>query len=429
MNQSLFIDYIERFMPKLSNIIEKYNGKRTPPTYLHKERLRTEYSVDQNWESASVNTTYVSADMVAMDSPLPLKMRDTLHVASGKLPKVGLKKILRESQINAINIMIAQGRNYEVVVRKLIDDAMSCSMAIDEANERNFLAGLSNGVVAVPDSDNANEALRIQFNYLAGNSFNVETKDTLELSDIKKVLEKADVDGNTIREIWIAKSTYDKLRQTRAARELVANYNGQTYTDQTSLPVPTSGKFDEAFSDDTNGVVFVKVDRTVITEKDGKRVSTKPWNADRLIFTVGGELGALVWGDLAEKTNPVGGVSYTTVDQYKLISKYSLPEPLQECTSGQALVLPVIENVDQIYSLSVDAGQTVDTEAEKTDTTDTSVTVWGTKYTKAKFIAAMKAQGVRISANASDETIIKAVNNLSEEEQEALKVAAESAKA
>ncbi len=428
MDASLFISYVERFMPRLDTIIEKYNGKRTPPTYLHKERLRLEYSVDQKWESASVNTSYVSADVVAMDSPLPLKMRDSLHTASGKLPKVGIKKSLKESEINAINIMIAQGQNYENVVRRLVNDPVSCSVAIDEANERNFLLGFSNGVVAVPDADSTNEALRLSFNYLPENSFSVETKGSLELTDLKRVLDKADSDGNTITEIWIAKSAYDKLRQTRGARELVATYNGQSFTDQTSLPVPTSGKFDEAFADDTNGVQFVKVDRTVISEKNGKRTSTKPWNADKVIFTIGGELGALVWADLAEKTNPSANVSYTTLDQYKLISKYSHTDPLVEITSGQALVLPVIENVDQIYSLDIANAEEVDTTAEAADTSDTYVTVWGNKYTKASFISVMKSMGISVSSNATDEAIIKKVNALSAEEAAALKTAAASAK-
>lgn len=429
METTLFPEYVEKFMPVLANIIEKYNGKRTPPTYLHKERLRNEYSVDQKWESASVNTSYVSADVVAMDSPLPLKMRDTLHVSSGKLPKVGLKKLLKESEINAINIMISQGQRYENVVRRLINDAVSCSVAIDEANERNFLSGLSNGIVAVPDADANNEALRLSFNYLPENCFNTETKGELEITDLKRVIDKADVDGNTISEIWIAKSTYDKLRQTRGARELVATYNGQTFTDATSLPVPTSGKFDEAFADDTNGITFVKVDRTILAERNGKRTPTKPWNADKVIFSIGGELGALVWSDLAEKTNPAANVSYTTLDQYKLISKYSKNDPLMEVTSGQALVLPVIENVDQIYSLDIAGAEEVDTSAESADNSDTYVTVWGTKYVKAQFIAAMKAMGLTISVNATDETVIKKVNALSADEAAALKQAVESAKA
>ena len=95
----------------------------------------------------------------------------------------------------------------------------------------------------------------------------------------------------------------------------------------------------------------MKVDRSVITEKNGVRKSYKPWNADKLIFLTTEEVGALVWGTLAEKNHPVEGVTYTTIDDYKLVAKYSKTDPFNEWTSVQALVLPVIENVDQIYSL------------------------------------------------------------------------------
>ena len=141
MNKTLFPQYVEAFMPKLDAIIEKINGKRPPPTYLHKQRLRTEYSADQKWESASVNTTYVAADVVALDSPLPIKQRPTLSHASGKLPKVAMKKTLNETQIGAINVMIAQGQSYENVARKLIADADACAAGIDEINEYNRIIG------------------------------------------------------------------------------------------------------------------------------------------------------------------------------------------------------------------------------------------------------------------------------------------------
>ena len=110
MKESLFSEYVKGFMPKLQKFIELVNGKRgNLQTYLHKTMLRKEYSADQKWESASVNTQYVAADMVSMDSPLPAKARDSVARATGILPKIGMKKILRETQINATNIMKAQG--------------------------------------------------------------------------------------------------------------------------------------------------------------------------------------------------------------------------------------------------------------------------------------------------------------------------------
>lgn len=108
MEKSLFIEYVSKVWPKLSLFIqEKVNNQKKPLKYYHKEMLTPVYSADQKWEGTSANTTYVAADMVAMDSPLPLKNRDSIAQASGKLPKVGMKKVLRETQINAINIMKA----------------------------------------------------------------------------------------------------------------------------------------------------------------------------------------------------------------------------------------------------------------------------------------------------------------------------------
>lgn len=352
MKESLFSEYVKGFMPKLQKLIELVNGKRgNNQTYLHKTMLRKEYSADQKWESASVNTQYVAADMVSMDSPLPAKARDSVARATGILPKIGMKKILRETQINAINIMKAQGATQTQIANRLANDAVACSSGIDEKNEFNFLIGLSDGVIAVEDANNEGTALRVDFGYLADNTFGVKVSGKVDKDAIHKVLAKADADGNSITSLALSLSTYNAMRNEDWAKELVASYRGISYTSAASLPVPSASLFDEAFSDEFNGIKFLKVDRSIITEKNGKRVSKKPWNDDRLIFLTTEEVGALVWGTLAEKTNPVNGVVYSTVDDYKLISKYSKNDPLQEFTSGQALVLPVIENVDQIYIL------------------------------------------------------------------------------
>lgn len=430
MNQTLYPQYVNTFFPQLQTIIEKINSKRTAPKYFFKERLRTEYSADQKWSSASVNTNYVAADVVSLDSPLPLKQRPTFAVASGNLPKVGMKMVKNESQINAINIMIAQNLPNSRIIQKLVADADICAAGIDEINEYNFLQGLSTGQILIKDENAAaGTGLRISFNYLPENSFGVADTESLELSDIKRVLEKADADGNTIAEIWIAKTTYDKLRQTRGAKELVATFSGMSFKDTTTLPVPTATKFNEAFADDNGGVAFVVVDRSVRIEKDGKIASVKAWNANKVVFTIGGEMGALVYGSTAESTNNVAGVNYTTIDGYKLISEYSKNEPLREITSSQALVLPVIENVDQVYVLDVTEGQVVNTTEEAKDSSDAYVTIWGAKYTKSAFISAMKAQGISVSVNATDANIIKKVNELSDEDEAKLKAATESAKA
>lgn len=430
MLKSLFFNYLERFFPQLQRLIETVNKKRgTTLTYLHKQHLNEEYSPDNKWESTISDTTYVAADFVSMDSALPIKQRDTIQTANGKLPKIGISRVLRESDINTLNTMEAQGGNAQLIARKLANDPVACAQGLDERNEYNFLSGFSNGYVAIKDDDNPTALMRISFNYLDKNTFSSTTPGSPELEDILNVIEKAEENGTTIRYIWISKQTYDELRHTQAARELAANYERRIVTGGVTLPVPTPALFDEAFADETNGVSFVKVNRSIVVEENGIRKNVKPWNDNRLIFVENDIVGTLVFGRLAEATNPVENVLYQTVDNFKLIARFRETNPLRETTTGQAIVAPIIENIDQIYVLDISQGQTVDEAAESADTNDVYITVWGNKYTKSAFITAYNAlDGVKkLKAAATDAEVIKAVNKLDAEKAEALQAAVVSA--
>lgn len=434
MKESLFIQFISKIWAKL-NLYVKEKEAPAKRTYLHKTMLTPVYSADQKWEGTSAKTTYVAADMVAMDSPLPIKKRGTLATSNGKLPKVGMKKILRETEINAINIMKAhyatattdEAKNAEKqrILTKLLNDGEACSVGIDEKNEANFLTALSEGVLLVEDEDNAGTGLRVNFGYLDDNTFGTIVKGHVSYEDIENVKGKADRDGNTITTLMLSKSKFNEIRKERWARELVADADDKVYTDNTTLKVPSVKKFTEAFQDEFE-IKLVIVDRSVIFEKNGVQKSKKPWNADRMVFLCADAenpiVGSLVWATLAEATNPVEGVRYATVDQYKLISKYSKTDPLQEFTNGQALVLPVIEDIDQIYVIDCTESKSadVDTAAEASDTADVFTTVNGKKYKKEDLIAQLKALGVRIAKNAKDDAVIAAINSLSDEQEETL---------
>lgn len=445
MHESLFIQFIKAIFPKLSLYVKE---KETPKnrTYLHKTMLREVYSADQKWEGTSANTTYVAADIVDMDSPLPLKKRGTIATSNGRIPKIGMKKMLIESDINAINIMKAQYNNLTLqaqnqeaaslveqaattreaantakarIINKLMNDGVACSVGIDEIDEKNFLEALSNGVIAVEDEDNSGKAVRFNYGYLKENLFKTATKDHTAREDFDRVFDKANTDNNTIIKVLMAKTMLDAIRKEQWAKELVADFEGKVYTEESKLKTPTSQAFRDAFNDEYGAEIQV-INRTVVIEKNSKRHSVKPWNAKNIIFICNEEVGSLVWATLAESTNPVEGVKYSTVDTYKLISKYSKNEPaLMEVTSGQALVIPVIEDVDQIYSLTT-ASEEVNTEEEGKDSTDQYTTYKGKKYKKTDLVTALKAAGQNVKSNSTDETLIKALNSLSDEEEAAV---------
>lgn len=51
------------------------------------------------------------------------------------------------------------------------------------------------------------------------------------------------------------------------------------------------------------------------------------------------------------KNRPVNGVVYQKADEFILAKKYSTTDPLREFTAAEAMVVPVLNNVDRIYTL------------------------------------------------------------------------------
>jgi len=425
--KSIYRDYLERLMPSFTELREEVNKDKTPRVYLHKQMLRRVHSTDKHWVSAGVHNRYVAADTVAMDSPLPIKSRPAIEHATGKLPKVGLMRQMKESDIDAVDRLIERHAELREILAQLYNDVDFCSVGIDEKNEYAFLYALSRGYVLVEDMDNVGVGIRVNFGYLEHNTFGVVNEGHISREDIERLLSQADHDGNTPGYISLSSATYRKLRGERWARELVASYNDQTYTEQTSLPVPGSKAFDAAFADEFNGIKFNVIDRKVDFEKNGKVISLKPFANDVLIFHTTMKVGALVWSDLVEKNHQVEGVLYQLIDEFKLISSYGETNPLRMFTAGQALVLPVIENVDEIYMLDGTLHQPLD-EADSTSEggVDSVITAFGNRYDKSDVVAiANKMFNLGLSLAKTDAEVIEAINTLSQSKQGKLKKALE----
>lgn len=419
-------------------VTEKVNGKNERErTYLHKQRLEPVYSPDQKWEGTSANTRYVAADYVALDSPLPLKKRGSISSSNGKLPKIGIRRPMNESNINSLNIMEAQLNSLETgseaykqkkrqIIKKLADDPTFCAIGIDERNEFAYLYGISNGVVLIQgdenDDQNTGIGMRVNYGYKPQNIFHTAEKDICDGDDFQRVNDRVNADGNTTAVAMISKSLLDKIRKTRWARELAADFKEQVYSDNTKLPMPTVKTFTDAFENEY-GYNFIIVNRSILCEKNGKDVPVKPFNPNRIVFLPNADKdGSLVHGTLAEMTHPAENVNYSTIDEYKLISRLRVTEPtFAEITKGQAMVLPVIEDVDAIYILDFSGQVELDESDEsEEDQVDEKITISGKAYKKAAVIASLNALGVAVKSNYKDSTIIKKINELSDEDTDKL---------
>lgn len=158
-----------------------------------------------------------------------------------------------------------------------------------------------------------------------------------------------------------ALNNFYKSKQVREQYAFGQNFVGDN--------IPTLG-FDQAAETIRKkwaGVTLHRVARSIKTELNSKKQDHNPWQQGMVVFTCNETLGDLVWTDCVEASRPVAGVAYTTVgndtatvtegentagvDEYILTSQYRKNDPWREFTSSQAMVIPIINDVDQIYTL------------------------------------------------------------------------------
>lgn len=355
MEQSLYLEEVKKYFPGIAaRVVARLNGTANPNavSYLHRQMLRKEYSTNLKWESViNTNNSIVAADVVALDSSLPLKRRDSLSRANGDIPKVGMELALREKELLDLDILQRTPGQTETLLARLFADTPRVISGVYERLEYEFLLGLSTGVSIVVDANNVGTGIRVDYGYLTANKFGVpkvwSDVTSTPFSDINaRILEKAQADGNVVTTIMIDRATFNNIAKTNEARDIFAasvNFFGS------NVPIPTLAQVNTA-TRDRWGYVFQIVERSVRVEKNGVQTALKPWAAGAVVALTTPQVGTLSWGQLAEMNHPVNNVQYTTVDDYILVSKFRLNRPsLSEHTTSQAMVLPVISNVDQIY--------------------------------------------------------------------------------
>lgn len=368
MNPSLYLMFVQGFLRKVvGKLVEKFNGRKEEEKYLHETLLTEEYSGDLTWGSVGLDHSIVAADVVALDSSLPLKSRGTISEAKGKIPKLGAKFRKGESDITNINNMrnripgTPEGSARNSLIAKIaamvLDDVPKCVKAIKVRNEIMFRQALSTGMTLVPDDDNIGTGIRANFGYK--HIFHAVTapwgeKGYNPIEDLRQMFDDATENSDTIEYVYISKKYFDFIRRSIYGKKLVADFRGQIYTNENMLSQPGRSAMKEALADEFGAEFVIITGSFKIENPDGSKKSVQPWVEANIVGVPAKIVGRLVYGTLAEETNKVNGVEYEKFGNYILISKYSKTDPLEEFTAGQALCLPVIDGGDSIYLLHAD---------------------------------------------------------------------------
>lgn len=356
MVQSDFKDWIDKyFAGVVLEVVEKINGTEAAPSaYFHKRMLTPVFSTSGKWEAINADYGHVMADVVAMDSPLPLKKRDSQGGASGRIPKSGQKLWLNETQLTDLDTLIATGGTKGQIGEKIFEDTPRVIKAVPSRNEFVFLQGLSSGVSVVDDDTNVGTGIRVDYGYPTANKFGVSVlwstpATSTVVDDVNRVLKAASDKGRKPSVVMMDKTALNNALQSaqiKSAYGWALGYAG----DFSNIPNLTEDQLKSLFQTKF-GLTIEVVDVTLRFQKDGQTSVVRPWADGAVVFLEDYKVGSLVYAKLAESNRPVPGVAYQTADRYILVSKYRVNDPIAEFTTSQARVLPVINGVNGIFVL------------------------------------------------------------------------------
>jgi len=352
MDQSKFLTYIQKYFTGFVALVTKtINGSKDPLKYRYKTMLTPKQSTDGKWSSITADNQNVAADVVAMDSPLPLKTRPAIATASGDIPKLGMEMKMNENQLDQLDTLIAKKADITEILSELFDDGKRGLVGVEEQTEYLFLRGLSSGI-ALTDTDNVGTGIRVNYGYKNENKAGVpvlwsSVSTSTPITDVNNMIAMASDAGQTVSYIMMDKLTFNLARKSNEAKDLYATSIGNTGA---TKPVPTYKQFLEAWQDET-GLEFDIIDRSVKFEKDGNKKTVKAWDEGKVILLTDNNVGNLVWKKVVEDSHRSASVTYVNGELGTLVSKYVTHKPFGEWTDVQARRVPVINGVEQVFQL------------------------------------------------------------------------------
>ena len=354
MEKSLYPQYVEKYFPQyVVSVVERLNGRslNNQIPFLFIQLLTPQYSADGRFATILAKYESLAADVVALGSPLPLKSRDSMQTYVGEIPKIGVKRTLDEQQMKNIDNMIAQGRPEGDIANAIFSDIPFVINAVDERIEDLFLSMFSTGLGVT--TNNVGTGVRLDMHYLTENQFGVSTvwsdPDATPVNDITKVFDKAENDGNVIRHFFADNTLLGYLYANTQMRGLFGfqqNYVGGG----SNVPLLAFEQLADLFMRRWS-IELHRVVRSTRTEINGQRTNHKAWKDGMGVFACDDRVGDLVYTSTAEETRPVPNVTYQMANPYTLVSKYGDNDPIIEYTASQAMVVPVVNNADRIYTI------------------------------------------------------------------------------
>lgn len=334
------------------NIYERYLDWDVPTIGLNFEELIGQYNLSV---AAATLDSKGKEPILGTEGLETLKQKVLTHQMSYSMPIEEYRKVLQILDSR----MLTDDQKTQQLINLMWNNVSTVVKSVQSKLDIIFLGALSNkGVFTSNANNNPEGGVRGIIDYkmppeniasvtLDWTDTNKDNVDPFE--DIQGVVDAAQ-DKVTFDKILMSPARLSYLLKSRKMKQVIFG------TDKSGTPLLMSGLNEFLRSNDLPVIETVR--RITRIQDNGKLSEYKPWNDKNIVFVPAGKLGVIknAYADNELRQEP--GVTYSNYGRIR-ISQWGKGETDNsngvEFTKAQSLSLPVLTEINGIYSLTVEA--------------------------------------------------------------------------
>lgn len=334
------------------NIYERYLDWDVPTIGLNFEELIGQYNLSV---AAATLDSKGKEPILGTEGLETLKQKVLTHQMSYSMPIEEYRKVLQILDSR----MLTDDQKTQQLINLMWNNVSTVVKSVQSKLDIIFLGALSNkGVFTFNANNNPEGGVRGIIDYkmppenIASVTLNwtdTNKNDVDPFEDIQGVVDAAQ-DKVTFDKILMSPARLSYLLKSRKMKQVIFG------TDKSGTPLLMSGLNEFLRSNDLPVIETVR--RITRIQDNGKLSEYKPWNDKNIVFVPAGKLGVIknAYADNELRQEP--GVTYSNYGRIR-ISQWGKGETDNsngvEFTKAQSLSLPVLTEINGIYSLTVEA--------------------------------------------------------------------------
>lgn len=299
----------------------------------------------------------VAAEVVSFNSSIPIKSRPTASKVMGDIPKIGVSRIMEETDFNRYHELLHYAGTDEgqrELINMVYDDLEFCFLGVNARLEILALEALSSGKTVLSSTNSNGIRTETDINYLVPSSHKrgataawSNPSTAKPIKDIKDIVKQSKEKG-VAKFMLMDQTTFDNMKAT----EEVIKYCASWILQATNLQqTPTLEAVNMLLAKENLPQIIIVDSNVMIEDKDSKLTSFNPWKSGIVTFLPSKIAGNTYHAPVADER--VGSSKATKIKRgHILLQKFSELNPIREHTQGLANAFPAWSTAQQSYLLN-----------------------------------------------------------------------------